>query len=358
MLYDCCIVHGLDQDKFDFADSVNFKFHLICNTMSEPHIAILTPTKGRERHLAFQVEQMKRVDYPLDKITWIITDTEDPSDKGWQAIQTRYPSAIYRKLSPNTPLGRSRNIGLEIAVNDTNAEYIFLMDDDDIVNPQRFRKSVDALKANPEYNLVGCSAVLLYNLRTKMLMRTKEISNCHTLEPMTGFTREYARSNRFDDKDTRGLLGPFLGASKIAKWSTPILQMKAEDICVIIGHDANTFDKYQVESYSDRFGITEKTKKSLTEIYQMFGTDLNIRQLFEKGYKNDINVLSSGQKRKYMLFALEKQYTLEKHKDDADESKRITSQQYALAKKYIKKYDVRYYDCLQQIIDEINITSN
>ncbi len=318
--------------------------------MGEPHIAILTPTKGRERHLAFQVEQMKRVDYPQNKITWIITDSQVEADKGWEAITDLYPSAIYRKLPPNTPLGRSRNIGLEIATTETDVEYIFLMDDDDIVHPRRFRKSVDALKTNHEYDLVGCSAVLVYNLRTKMLMRTREISQCHTLEPMTGCTRKYALHNRFDNSDPRGLLGPFLGAKPLVKWSTPILQMKAEDICVIIGHDENTFDKYQVECYSDRFGIVEKNERSLAEIYDMFETAPEIRYAFEKGYELDISKQSHKDKKKTMLKNLDVQYKLESNKDDNDEFKRIKSYEYKLFKKFIKENNLNKYECLQQLM--------
>ncbi len=224
------------------------------------------------------------------------------------------------------------------------------MDDDDIVHPHRFRKSVEALKENTDYHLVGCSAVLVYNLRTKMLMRAKEISQCHTLEPMTGFTREYATYNRFDNTDPRGLLAPFLGAKPLVKWSTPILQMKADDICVIIGHDENTFDKYQVECYSDRFGIVEKNERSLAEIYDMFRTSPEIQYLFEKAYDLDISKQSHTLKRKTMLKNLDTQYKLESNKDDYDEFKRIKSYEYKLFKKFIKENNLNKYECLQQLM--------
>ena len=251
-----------------------------------PVIAILTPTKGREHHLAFQVEQMKRVNYPQDKIRWIITDTQTADgERAWMHINKLYPQAIYHCLAPATPLGKSRNVGIKLALA-TDAKFFFLQDDDDIICRDRFTKAIEIFRENPGIHLVGCSAVWCYNLRSQLLLEIGEYGKYHSLEPTLGFTRAYAKTHQFDNEDRRGRLMEFL-----ERFTLPMIQMKAEDCCVIIGHDSNTFDKYQLELAEFGFNIQRKTDMSLSKLYAIFAVPEDIRGLFEKAYENDINGL-------------------------------------------------------------------
>lgn len=256
--------------------------------MSEdlPVIAILTPTKGREQHLKFQVEQMKQVNYPQDKIRWIITDTQTADGEcGWKDITKLYAKALYVSLPTATPLGSSRNIGIQGALQ-TDAEYFFLQDDDDIICRDRFLKTIETFRQNPHTHLVGCSAVIVYNLRSQTLIRVGQFGPYHSLEPTLAFTRAYAETHQFDSEDRRGRLMEFL-----EKFKVPMVQMKAEDCCVIIGHNENTFDKYQLECTETGFNIEEKKTMLLDALYSMFDVPKDIRKFFEAAYKDDLGGL-------------------------------------------------------------------
>ncbi len=220
-----------------------------------PYIAVVTPTKNRRQYLEFQVEQMKEQTYPIDRITWIITDSSDSIDISWKEIETMYPNIKYELLSPYTTLGLSRNIGLNIATSlYPRPEYILFMDDDDIVHKDRLIESVIAMKNNPTYNIGGCSNVFVFLVNGQNLVEIgslREKSNYtihHALEPTLIVKYEYILHHFFDDNDARGLLPPFLNY-----WQEPILELDPRKTCLIIGHDTNTFDKYQIIKDENKF---------------------------------------------------------------------------------------------------------
>ena len=301
---------------------------------SDPVIAILTPTKGRSKHLAFQISQVKRINYPADKIRWIITDTECPGHKGWQDIVKLWPSAIYKSLPPGTPLGKSRNIGLDLALADPDVKYIFLMDDDDIINVNRFRKHVDIyVKLINEhgrssvYPMLGSSSSLIYNIRSKTLIRTIHYKSTHSLEPHLCITRDYAETHRFDDNDFRGRLMPFT-----EKFSINIYQIPPEDTCIIIGHNENTFDKYQLEdgSLDINRNIESSSHMLLQSLFDMFEVPEEDRVLFERAYRSDILERTCKTKSHRFLKKLEIQMN----------EKIISKEVYTKAKNYLTKHNI------------------
>jgi glycosyltransferase involved in cell wall biosynthesis len=304
-----------------------------------PHIAILTATRGRKRHLEFQIEQIRACNYPAESITWIVTDTVCEQD-GWADIQRLYEGrVIYRSLEPGTPLGRSRNIGIELALDMTDAEYFFIMDDDDIICPGRFLHGVYAFKANPGYDVIGCSEVLIYNIRTRALMQSKRFFENHTLEPVTAVTRGYcAAGNRFDDRDMRGRFPPFL-----RDWKTPVYQMPAKQNCIIIGHDSNTCDKYQIESQTDRFGIVDTSYVDLKDVYELIGVSKpHMHALFERAYEAELREADEAEKRAILLRALDEQRRLDS-----------TFIGYATIRKYIEENNINDVKCIRECLDKM-----
>ncbi len=268
-----------------------------------PIIAILTPTKGRRQHLEFQVEQMKLINYPQEKIRWIITDTETAEGEWhWAAMPSMYANAIHVPLPMATPLGKSRNLGIQEALK-TDAEFIFLQDDDDIICQERFEKAIEIFKENPQSQLVGCSAVLCYNLRSENLIQVGDYGPCHSLEPTLAFTRAYAETHKFDDEDRRGRLMDFLENFKV-----PIIQMKAKDCCVIIGHNENTFDKYQLEEIHDAFKIKSIHNVPLSSLCRVFNLSNRMEKLFRKAYEKELRDNVHMSKSQRFLIKLKEQY--------------------------------------------------
>ena len=229
-----------------------------------PYIAVLTPTKNRKQHLPFQVEQMKRQSYPIERIMWIVVDSSDIEDKSWIEIQDLFPNVCYKSVPSDTTLGESRNLTLDIATAlNPKPDYIMFMDDDDIIHKNRFINSVRELENNPDYNVAGCSNVLLFLVRNQDLVEIGSLTDLsggsihHALEPTLCVRYDYITTHFFDNEDKFGRLPPFLRG-----WSEPIIQLNPWETCIIIGHDESTFDKYQVvaEENKKKFNVVRHEK--------------------------------------------------------------------------------------------------
>jgi len=268
-----------------------------------PRIAILTQTKNRSKTLAFQVQQMLEQDYPQDRIIWIISDASDPisgtkpHDNSWEHIKNMYPNVIYKRIDSSIVLGDSRNICIEAALNETDAQYMFIMDDDDIVHTSRFSKCVKALQDKPEYDVVGCSAVDIYNLKTNKYLKTGVYGLNHSTEPHLGFTREYAETHRFESGNTLGQGKLFLD-----NFDKPVLQMLATDVTLVIGHENNIFDKYQIEENPGMFKIQVVETVSIQELKKRWNISNKVMELFLKTYAYDINAECDFESKEYMSY--------------------------------------------------------
>jgi glycosyltransferase involved in cell wall biosynthesis len=233
--------------------------------MDLPHIAVVTPTKNRRQYLEFQVEQMLNQSYPMDKLIWVITDSSDSIDTSWADIIDMYSNIKYVSLHPSTTLGASRNLGLNICtILNPKPQFILFMDDDDIVHKDRLVGSVESMLNNPTYQVGGCSNIFMFLTKGEDLVEIgslRERSNYklhHALEPTLIMRYEYILHHFFDDKDPRGLLPPFLN-----NWTVPILELDPTKVCLLIGHDSNTFDKYQVvkEENKYKFNVVKHYKE-------------------------------------------------------------------------------------------------
>jgi glycosyltransferase involved in cell wall biosynthesis len=240
----------------------------------KPRIAIVTPTRNRPEHLPYQAAQLRRQNYPLDRITWVITDSSDTVAQSWVDAEGHLVgtgiTVVHKFLAPGTPLGESRNVSLELAcAADPRPEYIFFMDDDDIVGANRIKRTLRAFEIEGAGRQVaGCSRVLVFLLRGETLVEIASFTELHgggiqhALEPTLAVTREYAETHFFDPADPRGLLSPFLEG-----FTVPIIPLRAEDVCVIIGHDTSTFDKYQLADPAN------KKRFNVRAVYEGYGIE-------------------------------------------------------------------------------------
>ena len=48
--------------------------------MEYPSISILTPTFNRTKWLPLMINNLERLDYPKDKLEWVILDTHDKKE--------------------------------------------------------------------------------------------------------------------------------------------------------------------------------------------------------------------------------------------------------------------------------------
>lgn len=190
---------------------------------------------------------MKEQTYPIDKIKWIIIDSSDSIDTSWNDIIYMYPNVVYEALPSDTTLSASRNIGLNrVTMLYPKPEFVLFMDDDDIVHKDRLVESVSAMLYNQIYNVGGCSNIFIFLVKGQDLIEIGSLSEGlnykvhHALEQTLIIKYNYIRNHFFDDKEKRGLK-KFLN-----NWQEPILELDPMKTCLIIGHDTNAFDKYEM----------------------------------------------------------------------------------------------------------------
>ena len=216
------------------------------------------------------------------KMSDLVTE-KTPQDNSWEPIKNMYPNVIYKRIDPSIVLGDSRNICIDAALNETDAQYMFIMDDDDIVHTSRFSKCVKALQDSPGYQVVGCSAVDIYNLKTHKYLKTGVYRQNHSTEPHLGFTRKYAETHRFESGNRLGQ-----GKSFLDDWGTRVLQMPATDVTLVIGHENNIFDKYQIEQKGYNFNIELCEDVTIRELQKRWNISNKVLSLFLKAYNDDI----------------------------------------------------------------------
>lgn len=94
-----------------------------------PPISIITPTMNRPKLFKMAIYNIKNINYPLDKLEWVIVETgkqyvnQDTLDE----LRVNNYNINYYNLPSQTALHEARNYGIEKATN----SLISLMDDDD-----------------------------------------------------------------------------------------------------------------------------------------------------------------------------------------------------------------------------------
>jgi glycosyltransferase involved in cell wall biosynthesis len=164
---------------------------------------------------------------------WIIVDNSTNENEDWSISEGTY----YERVKEKKPIGWLRNRCLEIALQE-GADYIVFWDDDDYYPPTRISSSIQALEANPEADISGTSLMYLLLTRENVLMTTGPFHDHHCTGATMTIRRRYAENNRFDPEKLRGEEVTFT-----KNWTAKVVQLRPEDVIVVMGHSQNTVDK-------------------------------------------------------------------------------------------------------------------
>lgn len=125
-----------------------------------PKVSILTPTYCRKIFLPLMLRNWKNIDYPQDKLEWIILD-DSPEDKGLKAEMFKGDKRIkFIHIKNKVPLGKKRNLLCQYA----NNPILVHMDDDDFYPKTSVLSRVKVLILSKGKNCVGCTTTLCYDL--------------------------------------------------------------------------------------------------------------------------------------------------------------------------------------------------
>ncbi len=130
-----------------------------------PSVCMITPTRNRKHFISMALHQVEKMDYPKDKIEWILVDDSD-NKEDFEYINQTVRSLINNKikyqiihLDKKHTISEKRNL----AISKTNASYICHIDDDDYYFDHSLKNKVSLLEY---YNksCIGSTELPVYNL--------------------------------------------------------------------------------------------------------------------------------------------------------------------------------------------------
>lgn len=175
-----------------------------------PTVSVVTPTRNRSHFIDLMIRNWNRIDYPIEKIEWIILDD---SDKQSIDVETKLKNARnsdkirYIKDAGPMTIGYKRNKLAELA----NNEYIVHMDDDDWYPPESVSARIRILldhqkKIKDPLGCFGCTKSLCIDLITNQMFEAYDPSDSPDGAPATvsestmAYSKKYWQLQKFNDE--------------------------------------------------------------------------------------------------------------------------------------------------------------
>jgi len=236
-----------------------------------PNISIVTPTYNRHNTFRLAVINYHLINYPKNKIEWIIVDDGDTSiehilpkdnnikyyyiDKDqkqklyidfktslnnkFKSKYKRKPKSAMRDIHKNTfynnklPIGLKRNLCAIFASND----IIIHMDDDDYYPPNSVLERVNALIENDK-KCVGCTSIGYFDVNKYVsIMKTpkKDLPiESKISEATLAYTKDFWKQTKFNSQDINNE-----GKSFIQNRKNSCNEIDSKNIIVALLHNSN-----------------------------------------------------------------------------------------------------------------------
>lgn len=114
-----------------------------------PLVSVIIPTYKRKDKLKRLLNSLLESDYPKDKMEIIVVVDGDGED--YSALIKEFPKVRFIFNENEQFLAESRNIGIR----NSRGEYLFIIDDDNIVDRKCITELVKFMENNPEVGIAG-----------------------------------------------------------------------------------------------------------------------------------------------------------------------------------------------------------
>ena len=160
-------------------DSDGYHTVQVPDLKSFPTVTIVTPTKNRKLFTAMMIHQIEKLDYPRDKLEWIIIDDSDILED-FEYIKECVESVLGRKLKVTCihlegkhTISEKRNLGAEKA----SGDYICHIDDDDYYFHNSLKTKIAFLENMAGKRCIGSTRLPVYNLvdGTSIIYETNQL---------------------------------------------------------------------------------------------------------------------------------------------------------------------------------------
>lgn len=203
--------------------------------MSRPFVSVVTPTYNRRAFLQTAIACYKAQTYPADRMEWIVLD--DGTDKvGDVFAAAKIKNLRYIPVEDKMPIGAKRN-----RLNkEAKGDIVVCWDDDDYYPPDRVRDAVTKLEfgRSRKVEVVGSSQLYMYFTDINEIWTLGPFNSNHATNGTMAYWRTYAKDHKYDDTATKAEERVFMD-----EWKTPVIQLPAKDVMLVLCHSDNTFDK-------------------------------------------------------------------------------------------------------------------
>jgi len=120
-----------------------------------PLVAIVTVTRNRCKLLLRMLLQLKKLDYPADKLSIFLVDGAS-TDGTVEKVRCRFPEAHIVSTKKKVQIAAAENMGIkEVLKANHKYKYIWLLDDDVEVESQTLMPLVEACENDPSIAVIG-----------------------------------------------------------------------------------------------------------------------------------------------------------------------------------------------------------
>jgi len=119
-------------------------------TINAPMVSIVIPTHNRKGKLVRLIKSILESDYPKDKLEIIVVD-DASTDNTYEYVKKLFPQVKIIRNEREKLVAESRNIGIRLS----EGKYIFVIDDDNIVDKHTIRELVEFMEKHPEVGVAG-----------------------------------------------------------------------------------------------------------------------------------------------------------------------------------------------------------
>jgi hypothetical protein len=144
-----------------------------------PMVTLVTPTKNRKIFTSMMIHQVEKLDYPKDKLEWVIIDDSDILED-FEYIKESVDSVLGRKLKVTCihlegkhSISDKRNMGAQMA----SGTYICHIDDDDYYFHNSLKTKISFLENVEGKRCIGSTRLPVYNLLdgTSIIYETNQL---------------------------------------------------------------------------------------------------------------------------------------------------------------------------------------
>jgi len=115
-----------------------------------PLVSIIVPTYNRKQELTRLIESIKQSNYPKESIEIIVVD-DASTDGTYDVIKKGFPDIKVIRNAKRRMTSGTRNVGIKWSKGD----YLFFVDDDNVVDRQAISSLVNFMKKNKNVGLAG-----------------------------------------------------------------------------------------------------------------------------------------------------------------------------------------------------------